>query len=92
VNFSKMLKTVLYRVFTFNAHPINRLSKAGAALVNTISSSNISSDQSEMESLKKTRKDAPEKWFSKLSSLKKISMKCKVWLGDLSWCCFLALA
>ena len=59
VNFSKMLKTVLCRVFTFNAHPKNRLSKPGAALVKTISSSIISSDQSEMESLKKTRKDAP---------------------------------
>ena len=59
VNFSKMLKMVLCRVFTFNAHPKNRLLKAGAALVKTISSSIISSDQSEMESLKKTRKDAP---------------------------------
>ena len=39
VNFSKMLKTVLWRVFTFNAHPKNKLSKAGAALLKTISSS-----------------------------------------------------
>ena len=36
VNFNKMLETV----FILNTHPINRLSKAGAALVNTISSIN----------------------------------------------------
>ena len=38
VNFNKMLETVLCTVFILNTHPINRLSKAGAALVNTISS------------------------------------------------------
>ena len=42
VNFNKMLETVnfstvLCTVFILNTHPINRLSKAGAALVNTIS-------------------------------------------------------
>ena len=41
VNFNKMLvnfSTVLCTVFILNTHPINRLSKAGAAVVNTISS------------------------------------------------------
>ena len=42
VNFNKMLETVnfstvLCTVFILNTHAINRLSKAGAALVNTIS-------------------------------------------------------
>ena len=43
VNFNKMLETLIFltvlsTVFILNTHPINRLSKAGAALVNTISS------------------------------------------------------
>ena len=43
VNFNKMLETLIFStvlciVFILNTHPINRLSKAGAALVNTISS------------------------------------------------------
>ena len=41
VNFNKMLetlKTVVCTVFILNRHPINRLSIAGAALVNTFSS------------------------------------------------------
>ena len=44
VNFNKMLETLIFQryvlctVFILNTHPINRLSKAGAALVNTISS------------------------------------------------------
>jgi len=42
VNFNKMLEnvnfsTILCTVFILNTHPINRISKAGAALVNTIS-------------------------------------------------------
>ena len=42
VNFNKILATLIFTVlctvFILNTHPINRLSKAGAALVNTISS------------------------------------------------------
>ena len=34
VNFS----AVVYTIFVFNTHPINRISKAGIAIVNTISS------------------------------------------------------
>jgi len=37
VNFS----AVVYAIFVFNTHPINRISKTGAAIVNTISSFEI---------------------------------------------------
>ena len=36
--FKRFFSAVVYAIFVFNTHPINRISKAGAAIVNTISS------------------------------------------------------
>ena len=36
--FKRYISAVVYTIFVFNTHPINRISKVGAAIVNAISS------------------------------------------------------
>ena len=38
VNFNVHFSAVVYTIFVLNTHPINRVSKAGTGIVNTISS------------------------------------------------------